>query len=170
MRLILIGFMGCGKSTIGKRLAEELKIPMLDTDTLIEQEAGMAISQIFAEQGEPAFREMERACIRRLILENKDDYILSTGGGLPVQPGNDLLLKELGEVIWLYVSPEEVFARLKGDTTRPLLQGDDPLGRIRELSAAREDAYRSCADRIVSVDKKEVEQIVEEIKDIWQTF
>lgn len=164
MNIILIGFMGCGKSTIGIKLSYYLRTPLLDTDKLIEKKAQTTISEIFAKQGEPAFRDMETACIRDLI-EEKGSYIISTGGGLPMREENAELLHKLGKVVLLRVKPETVYARLKNDTTRPLLQGDNPEQKIRDLMAVREPVYEACADVIVDVDDKSFEEILAEIKE-----
>ncbi len=159
---VLIGFMGCGKSTIGAALAETLKLPMLDTDAWIEEKQGRTISTIFAEDGEPAFRDMETACIRELI-ESEEAYVISTGGGLPMREENRALLKELGQVIYLKVSADEVCKRLAGDTTRPLLQCENPRARVEALLAEREAKYMAAADRVLCVDGKSVDEIVTEI-------
>lgn len=160
--IILIGFMGCGKTSVGIRLSYALKRTMIDTDKWIERKQGMSISDIFAAYGEEAFRQMETDCVRELI-QTENHRIISTGGGLPVREENHSLLKELGHVYYLQVTPEVVYERLKGDTTRPLLQGDDPAGKIEKLLAGREQAYLKCADDIIEVSGKNFDEIIEEI-------
>ena len=119
--IILIGFMGCGKSTVGFRLSYRLRRVLEDTDKLIERKEGRSISDIFALKGEDAFRRMETACLRELLL-SQEEKIIATGGGLPMRQENHALLKQLGTVIYLRISAKNVWERLKGDTSRPLLQ------------------------------------------------
>ena len=172
--IVLIGFMGSGKTTVGKVLAKTLQIPVEDTDKLIEEREGRSIRDIFATEGEGFFRELETTLLREVAFaeghgENLNPagacpvQILSLGGGTPVRLENRPLIKQCGLVVYLRVRPETVYERVQHDTGRPLLQCEDPLGRIKELMASREDAYSECADIIVDVDEKSVEQIVEEI-------
>lgn len=163
--IVLIGFMGSGKTSVGIKLSYRLKITFLDTDKQIERKQGRSISEIFASDGEDIFRQMETDCIRELIEDNANIMqIFSTGGGTPVREENRELLKRLGTVIYLKVSPEVVYERLKDDTTRPLLQTENPKARIEELLAARKEAYESAADMIIEVDEKSLEEIVDEIE------
>lgn len=161
--IILIGFMGCGKSSVGRRLAEALNCDFLDTDDLIEKEQGRSISDIFATDGEGAFREMETECLRSLIAKGGEGFVLSVGGGLPVREVNRSLLKELGTVVLLSVSAEVVYKRLRNDKTRPLLQDKNPRGRIEDLMNARKGFYEDAATCVVKVDEKNFDEIVEEI-------
>lgn len=160
--IILTGFMGSGKSSVGIRLSYALKRTMIDTDKWIEKKQGMTVSDIFAKYGEPAFRQMETDCIRELIA-TEDHQIISTGGGLPVKEENRALLKELGRVYYLKATPETVYERLKEDTTRPLLQGENPKGKIEELLSKRAALYEKCADEVIEVSGKGFERIIEEI-------
>ncbi len=160
--IILIGFMGCGKSSVGYRLSYVLRKTLIDTDKLIEKQQEMTISRIFETKGEPAFRQMETDCIRYLI-ETADKQIISTGGGLPMKEENHALLKQLGTVYYLKVTKEAVYERLKGDTTRPLLQGDDPQTKIEELLTKRAPVYEACADYVIEVSDKSFEEIIGEI-------
>ena len=134
--IILIGFMGCGKSTVGFRLSYRLRRVLEDTDKLIERKEGRSIRDIFALKGEDAFRRMETACLRELLL-SQEEKIIATGGGLPMRQENHALLKELGTVVYLRISAKSVWERLKGDTSRPLLQCAEPLARIEELLEKR---------------------------------
>lgn len=162
--LILIGFMGCGKTTTGLRLSYRMKMPVEDTDKLIEQSAGKTISEIFAEEGEAYFRSMETRLLRE-IKERQYARILSVGGGTPVNPVNRQLLKECGTVVYLRIQPETVYERLRTDTTRPLLQCEDPLARIRSLMQERSDAYEECADIIIDVDELTTDEVLDIIMD-----
>ena len=161
--IILIGFMGCGKSSVGRRLAQTLNCDFLDTDELIEKEQGKSISEIFANEGEAAFREMETECLRRLLNREGDGFVLSVGGGLPVREVNRNLLKELGTVVLLSVSAEVVYKRLRNDKTRPLLQDKNPRGRIEDLMNARKGFYEDAAEYVVNVDEKNFGEIIDEI-------
>ena len=162
--IVLIGFMGCGKTSVGIRLSYRLRRTFLDTDKHIERKQGRSISDIFATDGESVFRQMETDCIKELIeTAGSSPQIYSTGGGTPIKEENRELLKMLGTVIYLKVSPEVVYERLKNDTTRPLLQTENPKARIEELLAARKESYESAADVIIEVDNKGFEEIMEEI-------
>lgn len=162
--IILIGYMGCGKSTVGVRLSYRLQQPFLDTDKMIETKKGCSVSEIFDTEGEEAFRQLETDCVRGLLSEKKW-YVIATGGGLPVKEENREILKELGTVVYLRIRPETVYERLKNDTTRPLLRGEDPLGKIRQMLGARGSKYEACADVIVDVDGKSFEEILNEIEE-----
>jgi len=156
--IILIGFMGSGKTSVGLRLSYKLRRPVEDTDKLIERREGCTVSEIFAAKGEEYFRKKETELLRELV-EKRRQGIFSVGGGTPLRPENRKLLKELGTVVYLRVRPETVYERLKWDNTRPLLQCDDPLGRIRELLEGRREMYEACADIIVDVDELDVDEI-----------
>lgn len=162
--IILIGFMGCGKTSVGIRLSYQLRRAFLDTDKLIERAQGKEISEIFAEVGEAGFRDMETQLLRDMI-GTEQGKIISTGGGLPIREQNRKLLKELGTVIYLKLTPETVYERLKEDTKRPLLQCADPLQRIRTLMAEREAAYAAAADMTLLVDTKDFDTIIKEIEE-----
>lgn len=160
--VILIGFMGCGKSTTGFRLSYGLRRVLVDTDKLIEKKEGMSVSDIFTNKGEAAFREMETKCLQELLL-SQETKVIATGGGLPMKKENHPLLKELGTVVYLRISPECVWERLKGDTSRPLLQCDNPAAKIEALLRKRAPVYEAAADMIVDVDGKDIEQVVAEL-------
>lgn len=160
--MILIGFMGAGKTSVGEELAGRFGKTLIDTDRMIEERAGMSISDIFAVQGEETFRRLETEVLEQLISEASGETI-SVGGGLPLREENRKLLKKLGTVIYLRVRPETVLARLKGDTTRPLLQGDDVEEKVNSLLSKRGPIYEIAADRIISVDGRSVEQIADAI-------
>lgn len=160
--IILIGFMGCGKTSIGKRLSYVLQWTMLDTDKWIEQKQKMSVSDIFHQFGEPAFRQMETRCLEELI-QTTDKQIISVGGGLPMRSENHSLLRELGTVIYLKVTPKAVYERLKDDTTRPLLQVDNPAEEISRLMEKRAPIYEACADVVVEVSDKSFDEILQSI-------
>ena len=162
--LVLIGFMGSGKTSVGVKLSYRMKLTVEDTDKLIERRENKKISDIFMDSGEPYFRRKETELLRELVEKRQGVRIYSVGGGTPVNPENRTLLKRLGTVVWLRVRPETVYERLKDDTTRPLLQCEDPLSRIRELIETRREAYEACADIVVDVDGMEMEDILQKIE------
>lgn len=161
---ILVGYMGCGKTTVGKNLARICDMAFLDTDELIEQQQGRSISDIFATDGESAFRDMETAALREILAQKKEGLVISTGGGMAVREENRKLLKQLGMVFYLKAKPETVYERVKGDRKRPLLQCKDPLSRIRTMKEQREPAYIDAAHFIIEVDEYRQKQIAEMIK------
>ena len=154
--------MGCGKSTIGKKMSEILNIKLVDTDAWIEERQGMTVSEIFATKGELFFRDLETGALKEL-LEEKELMVISVGGGLPVREENRRLLQQLGHVIYLKAEPETIYNRVKGDTTRPLLQTENPMEKIREMLGQREEKYQVAADKIVTVDDKDLSEILDEI-------
>lgn len=161
--VILIGFMGAGKTTIGKRLSRRLGVSLLDTDRLIEEEENTTISRMFETKGEEAFRQAETRMLKTLA-QCEDKAVISTGGGLPMREENRKILKETGTVVYLRVQPDTVLKRLKGDTARPLLQGGDAPKKVRTLLNDREGLYQEAAHITVDVDDKTVGQIAAEIE------
>jgi shikimate kinase len=159
--IVLIGFMGSGKSCVAKRLSEKLNMPYVDADSIIEEEEKREISQIFAEDGEPYFREKEVEVIKR--LSEKRGYIISTGGGCVLESENIENLKKRGRLFFLKTEPEAVYKRIKDDGSRPLLNLKDPLRRIRELLRVRTPIYESCADCIIDTSNLTIEGVVERI-------
>lgn len=160
--IILIGFMGCGKSTVGIKLSYRIRRSIEDTDKLIEKEEGRTISDIFQTDGEAYFRMLETACLKRMI-KRTNHKIISTGGGLPLKEENRTLLKKLGTVFYLRATPETIYERLKHDQSRPLLQGENPQEKIRTLMADRSALYEQAADVIIDVDGKNFDTILDEI-------
>lgn len=158
--IILTGFMGSGKSTVGIRLSYRLKCVVEDTDKRIEREQGRTVNEIFGTEGEACFRNLETECLKKMLSE-PGSKIISVGGGLPLREENRKLLKQLGTVVYLRISPEKAYERLKEDDSRPLLRGEDPLGKIRKLMQEREPVYAEAADITVDVDDKDMEEILE---------
>ncbi len=137
--IVLVGFMGTGKSSAGRILAERLGMTFVDMDDEIVRRAGRPIPEIFRDQGEPAFRAMERALAVELAA--RSGLVISTGGGIVLNPDNLRDFSASGLVFCLRASPETVLRRVEHDTNRPLLQGEDRLTRIRELLAKRQALY-----------------------------
>ncbi len=161
--VILIGFMGAGKTTVGFKLSYRLRRTVIDTDKEIERDEQRTISEIFAADGEEYFRNRETMCLQKLI-KTAGGQIISVGGGLPLREENRKLLHELGQVFYLRARAETIYERVKHDTARPLLQGKDPEARIRTMIAEREPFYRAAADIVIDVDDKDFEQILCEIE------
>ena len=143
--IVLIGFMGCGKSTIGRELRRLLGYPLVDMDAIIEQRAGKPIVRIFEEDGETEFRDMESGLLGELAGAEQPAQIIATGGGVVIRPENRAALQRLGYVVWLCAPPEVIHSRTRHSHERPLLHAEDPVTRISELLVQREPWYRQCA-------------------------
>ncbi|MGI6265270.1 MAG: shikimate kinase [Acutalibacteraceae bacterium] len=141
--VVLCGFMGCGKSTVGRLLAEKTGRSFVDMDAYIEKEAGMTVAAIFERYGEADFRRREReACA---ALAGQDGLVIAAGGGALTFPENAAALRKTGDIVLMRVTPETVLRRLEGDTTRPLLARPDKEAAVRELMAKRQPLYRQAA-------------------------
>ena len=160
---VLMGFMGAGKTTVGKELAKAMDCEFIDTDERIEMEQGCKISEIFSTEGETAFRDMETDLLKRL-QEQKEGFVLSIGGGMPVREENRALLRNLGTVVYLKTSKEEIIRRLSGDTNRPLLQGGALEEKVTSLMNAREQIYIETAHKDILTDGKTPLELVEDLK------
>ncbi len=152
--IVLIGFMGTGKSSIGRLLAGKLRYQFLDTDRLIIEHAGMNIPEIFARHGEAHFRDLESALLES--LKGKSSRVMATGGGIVVREGNRPLLRELGFVVALTASEEVLFKRVSRNTNRPLLQTENPRETLRTMFAQRRDLYNEVAQ--VTIDTTDLTQ------------
>lgn len=160
MNIILIGFMGTGKTTVGKLLAAKTGMPFADADALIEQAAGMMIPDIFEAKGENYFRSLEALILRKAV--QKPWKVLSTGGGAVLDPDSFALFKCSGLSIGLLATLETLWLRLQTDTSRPLLNGPNPKAQIAALYQERFHLYQQ-ADQRIWVDGKSPLQITEEI-------
>ena len=162
--IVLIGYMGCGKTTVGRLLSESLGMDFADTDELIERQMDFSVSDIFKGYGEEYFRDLETNLIKGLA-GNLSNTVLSTGGGLVVRKENHIYLKKTGRVIYLKVSEFSVVRRLKGDTTRPLLSGSDEEVRkkVHDMLINRDPLYALAADITVDTDALSPEDVAHEI-------
>src|SRR5262249_8586905 len=156
--IALIGFMGTGKSSVGQLAAAQLHFTFLDTDIVIESRAGMTISDIFAQQGEPVFRELERKIVGELVTRKRT--VIATGGGLPVNPDNLPSLKTHSLVVCLWASPEKIWERVRTQTHRPLLNEPDPLAKIRRLLEERAPHYRQ-ADILLNTEMRSLKDVAQ---------
>ncbi|MEM1085481.1 MAG: shikimate kinase [Verrucomicrobiota bacterium] len=157
--IILIGFMGCGKSTIGRKLEGLLGYPMVDTDHLIEEKTGERVADIFASRGENYFRELEAAVLMELAAPDAPRRIISTGGGIITRKRNRSLLKQLGYVVWLQAPVAVILSRTTRNRDRPLLDVEDPRGKIESLLSERTPMYSAAADLEVETDDLDAGEI-----------
>jgi shikimate kinase len=165
MLLTLIGYRATGKTTLAKLLAARLGCPWIDADTEIERRAGKSIAKIFADSGEPAFRDLEAAAIADLC--RRGPLVLAAGGGAPLRPESRQAMRAAGKVVWLTARPETILARMTADAAtaarRPHLTAAEPLAEIVELLRRREPIYRESAHLVIDTEGKSPEQLVEEI-------
>jgi len=172
-RLTLIGYRGCGKSTVAGLLAHRLGVPAIDADEELERRAGTTIATLVADRGEEAFRSLEAEVLADLLAGAP--LILATGGGVVLREANRLLLRDRGRpVVWLDAVADVVRARLAADPAtalrRPALRGTDPLAEVAAALAAREPLYRRCADVRFDTGSEPPERIAERIIDWLETF
>ncbi len=156
---VLIGFMGSGKTTFGKALAAHCGMDFLDTDDYIEQQAGKTIAQIFAEDGEEAFRQIESDTLIQL-RDSLHNTVVATGGGMPLRKENARLLKEIGTVNYLTATCKEIYDRVKDDTKRPLLQTEDPYAKICQMMKERKPKYEAACDKVIDTNSNDIGEII----------
>lgn len=159
--IILIGFMGSGKTSVGKELSTLLEMDHIDIDELIIKNSGLSIDEIFNTYGEIGFRKLEKEVIED--LQDNKNTIISCGGGVVLDSENIDLLKNNGRVIWLKASPQETYNRLLGDTSRPLLKNNFTVKRLTNLLNSRLALYECASDIIVDTDGKSIQDIAREI-------
>jgi shikimate kinase len=157
--ILLVGFMGCGKSTIGRVLHKSLDYPFIDTDQQIEKQTGKKISTIFEEEGEAAFRQQETQFLEKLIEKQTNHAIISTGGGIVTRPENFPLLRQLGFVIWLTCSPEVIHERTSRNNNRPLLQCDNPKEVIATMLAERDPLYEAASHLKINSSNLDINEV-----------
>lgn len=165
VNLYLVGFMGTGKSTVGRLVAQRLGFRLLDSDQEIEQQQGRSIAEIFAHDGEPAFRALERAFVES--GHPAERAVVACGGGLVVQPGIADVLRRRGVVVCLHASLATILDRTSRHRHRPLLNVEDPAERIRTLYAAREPVYRN-AGTVILTDGRPLGEVVAHVLRVWR--
>lgn len=159
-RCSLVGMPGSGKTTVGRQLARRLGVPFIDLDQRLEEVLGSSIRQYFEESGEDAFRDREAQLLDELTAQ-PGDMVLSTGGGAVLRAQNRTRLREAGgSVMYLRASPDEIYKRVRHDKTRPLLQVNNPLQRLRELYATRDPLYREASHYIIETGRPTVSSLV----------
>jgi shikimate kinase len=154
----LVGLPGSGKSTVGRQLARRLRIPFYDSDHVIEERLGYSIRTAFERDGEESFRNLEEAVLDELTQIPR--AVVSTGGGAVLRQATRQRLHDRGYVVYLNSSPDDIARRLKHDASRPLLQVDDPLKRLRDLYAARDPLYRESAHFTLETGRPSVATLV----------
>lgn len=158
--IFLVGFMGAGKSTVGRILADKIGYGYYDADKFIEEQAGTTITQIFAEHGEPYFRDLESESLETLAAKEK--LVIATGGGVVQRDRNWDAMKGNGITIYLKASVETIWERIKEDTSRPLLQVENPVETAREILNKRTPMYEK-ADIILNTDSLSLKQVADEV-------
>ena len=164
--IVLIGFMGAGKSSVGRALARMTGLPRFDTDELVAKRVGLSIPEIFAAHGEQAFRDAESAALRD--LGDKDPAIVVTGGGAILPAGNREVLRKLGPVIFLAADDETLFERISRRPTRPLLQTENPRATAAQLLRERLPLYREIADAEVDTTALTHDEVARKILELVQ--
>ena len=160
VNIALIGFMGTGKTSVGRLVAEQLHFHYVDTDEMIQAATGKTIAEIFSISGEPAFRSLEEKTVQELAA--KSQTVISCGGGLPIAPQNLAGLKTHALVVCLWASPAKIWERVKNQTHRPLLHDPDPQQKIRELLAVREPFYKQ-ADILLNTDSRSLREVAQQV-------
>jgi len=163
--IILTGFMGTGKTVVGKALASALDMKYIDTDLIVEAEAKKSVSEIFETEGEAAFRRYESNAIR--CITHIRGYVIATGGGAIMAEDNLANMKRAGMIVCLTATPEVIWDRTKNNRNRPLLQTSDPMKRIHMLLKIREPQYQK-ADLVLDTSTLTVDEVVEQITKLWQ--
>lgn len=159
--LVLIGLMGAGKSTVGRRCATRLGRPFVDTDDVVVTMAGMPIDELFDRYGEPHMREIERAAVVE-VCASPEPLVIACGGGTVLDPENRRVLRASGVVVWLRASPDVLARRVGTGTSRPLLR-DDPLGALRRLERLREPAYEAAAQCVLDTDELSPDEVATQV-------
>ena len=163
--IVLVGFMGTGKTSIGRRISSQLRMRYVDTDEIVERDSRRRISDIFAEDGESAFRELESEAVRK--VSKLHNHVISTGGGVVLKEANMTELKRNGVVFCLTATPEEIYRRVGHQTHRPLLQTPDPLVKIQSMLAERRPYYAE-ADHTISTTGRSFGEIIMHIKRMFR--
>jgi shikimate kinase len=162
--VVLIGMMGAGKTTVGRRLARRLRRPFLDSDERIEAEVGRTVAQIFADEGEPAFRRVE-ADVLRTMLDEPAPAVIAAAGGAVLDAANRERMRASGTVVWLRADPTALAERVRSGTHRPLLD-DDPVGTLTRLAHERAELYGETAHEVVDVGDLSPSQVVNRVLDV----
>ena len=159
--IVLIGLMGAGKTTIGRRLAQRIQWPLVDTDQVIESRCGTSVATIFEVEGEAGFRRRESKVLSEIMADG--GQIVTTGGGAPIQPDNRPVIAQ-GYVVYLHAQPRQLWQRLRQDASRPLLtQSKDPKATLESLYQTRDQVYRELASVVVSSSQGSPSQVVSQV-------
>ena len=161
--IVVIGFMGSGKTRVGKRLSSDLGLTFVDVDKVIVRKMNMPVKEIFQRFGEPYYRALETMTVKALI-EDKEKKVISLGAGLPIQEQNEKYIKQLGTVVYLKGSAETFRKRLEGNNN-PLLEGDNQEEKIKKLLKQRDPVYQKFADIQVTTGEVPFEELIKEIEE-----
>ena len=153
--IAFIGMPGSGKTTVGRQVARRLDVAFVDSDRVIEERAGCSIREFFERNGEEAFRAFEEEIVDELTAATRP-AVLSTGGGAVVRAATRGRLRERSQVVYLHALPDDIYRRLRHDTTRPLLQTANPLQRLRDMYAQRDPLYREAAHFVIETGRPSV--------------
>ncbi|MDC7286232.1 shikimate kinase [Blautia schinkii] len=167
--IVITGFMGSGKTRVGKRLSQDLGLPFIDVDRVIMKKMDLTAKEIFERFGEPFYRALETMTIKTLI-EDKERKVISLGAGLPIQEQNEKYLKQLGTIIYLKGSLETLKKRLEGSSSDPLLEGDNREEKIKKLLKQRDPIYAKFADIEVVTGVKPFEGLIAEIEEKLEAY
>lgn len=175
--LVLIGLMGAGKSTVGARCATVLERPFVDTDRLVEVNAGMTVAEIFETRGEPAFRALERSVVAD-VSASPEPLVIACGGGVALDPDNRRVLREHGVVVWLRADAQELGRRVGSGAGRPLLQNGlggegepgGPVGTLERLALLRAPAYEAASHVVVDTGGLSVGAVAERVLEEYRTW
>ncbi|MFT4580785.1 MAG: shikimate kinase [Gammaproteobacteria bacterium] len=162
LRIFLVGPMGSGKTTIGRRVAKSLRKNFVDADQELERRTGASVALIFDVEGEAGFRDREKRIIDELTQLN--EVVLATGGGAVLDADNRKVLSDRGFVIYLHALVEELVERTRHDSNRPLLNTDDPVGKMRDILGQRDSLYRSIADLVIDTGTVGLTEVVRQIR------
>ena len=163
--IVLVGFMGTGKTSVGRRLASQLRMRYVDTDSVIEKDSQRQISDIFEQDGESVFRQLESDAVNK--VSELDNHVISTGGGVVLRAENLEFLKRNGVVFCLMATSEEIWERVKHETHRPLLKAPNPVKKIHEMLKDRE-AYYALADCMIRTDGVPIERVTDKIIEVFR--
>jgi len=167
MNLVLIGFRGCGKTSVGRKAAPRLGLRFVDTDRLVEEREGRSVADIFSLSGEAHFREAEAAVIA--ALAGIDGVLVAAGGGAPCSGRNRAVLSRLGRVVWLKASPSTALRRMRGGL-RPPLTGLPAKEEVETLMQKRQDDYAALADAAIDTDGKSKREVTDELEHVWRNL
>ena len=162
--IVIIGFMGSGKTRVGKQLAKDLGLPFIDLEKIITKKMNLSAREIFERFGEPYYRALETLALKQLI-QDKNRKVISLGAGLPLQEQNEKYLKQLGTIIYLKGSFATLKKRLEGSRKDPLLDGEDRDEKIKKLLKQRDPVYDKFADIKVVTGEKPFEELIKEIEE-----
>ncbi|MCX8086790.1 MAG: shikimate kinase [Rhodocyclaceae bacterium] len=165
-KIFLVGMMGSGKTTLGKRVAREIGMSFIDLDREIERRTGVSVGTIFEFEGEAGFRARESHLLKEICQSDGGACIVATGGGVVLSPLNRARLQACGYVIYLHALPNLLYARTKTDRGRPLLQVEDPFAKIVELVARRDPLYREVADIVIEAGQEMTTSIAQIVASI----